>query len=135
MSLMCICAFTLFIYERLTVPEENSDGDRHIKKNANKSYCQFFLPPFSLLLLFRVIQKKKNEPKRRKKQPIAQHHYRRHRHTRSSHHLASRSDHLHIYIDCVFFVVITTLFITSNNCFLFIFFLFSSTYITAIYNY
>lgn len=121
-----ICAFTLFSYMRLTVPEgkNNNTDDRYIKKRENKSYCQFFLFFFSLspFLLFRlVVHIKKTEAKRRKKQLIDQHHYRRHCHTRSSYDIASQSDHLltyiytylyiyiYIYIDCVFFVVVRTL--------------------------
>jgi hypothetical protein len=99
-----LCVYLLvctLLYERLTVPEENSNDDRHIKKERTNHIVNFFFLfslSFSPFLLFRVIQKRKNEAKRRKKQSIAQHHYRRHRHTRSSHHLASRSDHLpHIY--------------------------------------
>lgn len=42
MSLMCVFVRLHSLYERLTVPEENSNDDRHIKKERTNHIVNFF---------------------------------------------------------------------------------------------
>ena len=90
------------LYKRLTVPEENSNDDRHIKKERTNHIVNFFFL-FSLCLSLSLpfsFQGNTKKKKRGEKKKEAVHSptslSATPSHARSSHHLASRSDHLHI---------------------------------------
>ena len=65
-------------------------------------------------------KRKRGEKEEKKQQRIDQHHYRRHRHTRSSHHLASRSDHLLTFISYILslFLILFLFFCFRLHCLL-----------------
>ena len=123
----CVYTGLHSLCERLTVPEENSNDDRHMEQArtnhiVNFSSCALSLLSLSLSFAFSLssfqyntTHKKKRRGEKKKEaayKPTSL--YRRHRHTRSSHHLASRSDHLHVYDVDRLFVVIATLLLRSS---------------------